>query len=64
MLDSSFQEDIPLQMGMFPVKRQAKVAESFVRYAPIPSRPAILAPEEITAHREEWMNLWKETMLP
>jgi len=64
MLDSSFQEDIPLQMGMFPVKTQAKVPEAFVQYAPIPSRPAILAPEEITAHREEWLNLWKETMLP
>jgi thiamine transport system substrate-binding protein len=63
MLGSSFQEDIPLQMGMFPARAQAKIPEAFAQYAPIPSRPAILAPEEITAHREEWMNLWKETML-
>jgi thiamine transport system substrate-binding protein len=64
MLNSAFQEDIPLQMGMFPVKIGAVVPDAFVKYAPVPSQPAILAPEDIAAHRDEWMNRWKETMLP
>jgi thiamine transport system substrate-binding protein len=64
MLNSAFQEDIPLQMSMFPVKSGAALPDAFAKYAPIPSQPATLAPEEITAHRDEWMNRWKETMLP
>jgi thiamine transport system substrate-binding protein len=64
MLDKAFQEDVPLQMGMFPVTRGAAIPDAFVKYAPVPSRPAILAPEDIAAHREEWMSRWKETMLP
>jgi thiamine transport system substrate-binding protein len=64
MLETDFQEDIPLQMGMFPVNPHAKAPEAFTTFAPIPTRPAILAPEEISAHRDEWLNLWKETMLP
>jgi thiamine transport system substrate-binding protein len=64
MLNSAFQEDIPLQMGMFPVKHGAAVPDAFATYAPFPSRPAVLAPDEIDAHRDEWMSRWKETMLP
>jgi thiamine transport system substrate-binding protein len=64
MLSSAFQEDVPLQMSMYPVKTGAALPEAFTKFAPIPAQPAILAPEEITAHREEWMNAWKELMLP
>jgi thiamine transport system substrate-binding protein len=64
MLNSAFQEDIPLQMGMFPVQSGAAVPEAFTKYAPVPSRPATLAPDEIAAHRDEWMSRWKEMMLP
>lgn len=64
MLGSAFQEDIPLQMSMFPVKSGAAIPESFTKYAPVPSQPANLPPEEIAAHRDEWMNRWKELMLP
>jgi len=64
MLNSAFQEDIPLQMSMYPVKTGAAIPDAFTQFAPIPSRPATMAPEEIAAHRDEWMNRWKETMLP
>jgi thiamine transport system substrate-binding protein len=64
MLGSAFQEDIPVQMSMFPVKTGAALPDAFAKFAPIPSQPATLAPEEITAHREDWMNRWKELMLP
>jgi thiamine transport system substrate-binding protein len=64
MLNSAFQEDIPLQMGMSPVRRGAAIPDAFAKYAPVPSRPATLAPDEIDAHRDEWMSRWKETMLP
>ncbi len=64
LLSRAFQEDIPMQMAMFPVDPQAKLPDAFVQFAPAPSRPAILAPEEIASQREEWMSRWKEIMLP
>ncbi|MGB7539177.1 MAG: thiamine ABC transporter substrate-binding protein [Anaerolineales bacterium] len=64
LLSIPFQEDIPLQMAVFPVKAQAALPDAFIRFAPLPEQPAVLAPDEITAHREEWMETWKEIMLP
>jgi len=64
LLSRAFQEDIPEQMAMFPVDPQAKLPEAFVRFAVPPDRPAVLSPEDIAAHREEWMARWKEIMLP
>jgi thiamine transport system substrate-binding protein len=64
LLSIPFQEDIPLQMAVFPVNPQAALPDAFLRFAPLPGQPAALAPDEITAHREEWMQAWKEIMLP
>jgi thiamine transport system substrate-binding protein len=63
-LSVPFQEDIPLQMAMYPVNPQAALPDAFIRFAPLPGQPAVLAPDEIAAHREEWMEAWKEIMLP
>jgi thiamine transport system substrate-binding protein len=64
LLSRPFQEDIPLQMAMYPVDPEAKVPDAFLQFAAPSSRPATLAPDEIAAHREEWMSRWKEVMLP
>jgi thiamine transport system substrate-binding protein len=64
LLSRAFQEDVPMQMAMFPVDPQAGLPDAFVQFARAPSRPAVIAPEDIAAHREEWMALWKEIMLP
>ncbi len=63
-LSVPFQEDIPLQMAVFPVNPQAALPDAFIRFAPLPGQPAYLSPDEITAHREEWMSAWKAIMLP
>jgi thiamine transport system substrate-binding protein len=64
LLSVPFQEDIPLQMAVFPVNPRAALPDAFVRFAPLPAQPAALAADEITAHREEWMSAWKAVMLP
>jgi thiamine transport system substrate-binding protein len=64
LLSVPFQEDIPLQMAVFPVNPGAALPEAFTKFAPAPERPATLPPDEIAAHREEWMDAWKEVMLP
>ncbi len=63
MLGQRFQEDMPLQMFVFPVNPKAQLPEAFVKYAQIPSQPARLDPAQIAANREKWIQAWSELML-
>jgi thiamine transport system substrate-binding protein len=63
MLGSSFQEDLPLQMFVFPVNPDAALPDAFVRYAQVPEQPAFLPPPEIVQNREKWISAWSETVL-
>ncbi len=63
MLSVAFQEDMPLQMFVFPVNPQAQLDDAFTRFLDIPARPASISPEEIAANREQWIQAWTETIL-
>lgn len=63
MLSEQFQEDMPLQMFVFPVNPDATLPEEFVEYAQIPKQPAELDPAEIAANRERWIAEWTEVVL-
>lgn len=63
MLSPPFQEDIPLQMFVFPVNAEARLPQVFIDNVAIPEQPATLAPELIEANREAWINAWTETVL-
>ncbi len=63
MLSSQFQEDIPLKMFVFPANKNAALPDVFVEHAQTASNPATLPPEDIAAHREDWINAWTETVL-
>ena len=63
MLSEVFQEDMPLQMFVFPVNPDAALPEEFAQYAQIPDQPAELDPAEIAANREKWIQAWAETVL-
>jgi thiamine transport system substrate-binding protein len=63
MLSRRFQEDIPLQMFVFPARADARLPRVFEEFAEVPDDPATLAPEEIGAQRERWIDEWSETVL-
>ncbi|NPV76350.1 MAG: thiamine ABC transporter substrate-binding protein [Anaerolineae bacterium] len=63
MLGVSFQEDIPLQMFVYPVNSQAKLPEEFVKFAQIPAEPAMLPIDLIDQNREQWITAWDEAVL-
>jgi thiamine transport system substrate-binding protein len=63
MLGRRFQEDIPLQMFVFPVSREAALPPEFVEYAVVPEQPLELPPEEIEANREQWVDEWTRIVL-
>lgn len=63
MLSKRFQEDIPLQMFVFPVNQTAQLNETFQEFLAIPETPAFVSPEAIAANREVWIRDWTETVL-
>ena len=63
MLDLPFQNDIPLQMFVYPANENATLPEMFVQFGQIPTAPAAVAPADIEANREAWIDAWTNTML-
>ncbi len=63
MLDRRFQEDIPLQMFVFPANREARLPDVFVKHARKADTPANLSPSDIDGNRERWIEAWTETVL-
>ena len=63
MLSTTFQEDIPLQMFVFPVVDDAELPEVFVEHAELPEDPFQLDPFVIGENRETWIDEWTRTVL-
>lgn len=63
MLSQKFQEDLPMQMFVFPVNPNAALPDEFVKYAQIPQQPASLTPDDIAANREKWIQAWADVVL-
>ncbi len=63
MLSPAFQEELPLNMFVFPVREDAMLPEVFAEYALIPENPAVVDPADIEANREDWIQAWMEVML-
>lgn len=58
MLSRDFQQDIPLQMFVFPVNPQAALPEVFETHAEPASQPLQLDPADIAANRDAWLDAW------
>jgi thiamine transport system substrate-binding protein len=63
MFGAQFQEDMPLQMFVYPVNPSAALPEEFVKYAQVPTQPASLMPDEIAANRDRWIQQWTDVVL-
>jgi thiamine transport system substrate-binding protein len=63
MLSKRFQEDIPLNMIVFPVNSTALLPAEFSKYIQIPGQPAVISPDDIAANREKWIEAWRAGML-
>jgi len=63
MLSTRFQEDVPLQMFVYPVNPSAQLPEAFIKHAQTAEQTASIAPEEIAANRDKWIDEWTEVVL-
>jgi thiamine transport system substrate-binding protein len=63
ILSRGFQEDIPLQMFVFPANSTAKLPDVFVKHAVVADRPVIISPSSIEANRDSWIEAWTNVVL-
>jgi thiamine transport system substrate-binding protein len=63
MLNTSFQEDMPLQMYVYPVNPKAALPDVFQKYAQLPAQPAQLSPDLIAKNRDAWIQAWNGVVL-
>ncbi len=63
MLTPTFQNDVPLNMFVFPVISSATLPEAFAEHAQIAEDPLILDPAEVEAQRNAWTDRWVEIVL-
>jgi thiamine transport system substrate-binding protein len=63
MLSQPFQEDIPLNMFVFPANETAALPEAFVDWVQVPGETAVVDPAQIDANREAWIEAWTEVVL-
>src|SRR5512139_2965018 len=63
MLGRQFQEDVPLQMFVYPVNPDAALPEEFTKYAQAPEQAATMAPDVIAEKRDAWIEAWTNVMM-
>jgi len=63
LLSKEFQEDMPMQMFVFPVLPAAALPEDFITASQIPETVGLLNSALIAAHRDAWINEWANLML-
>ncbi|GAA1898708.1 thiamine ABC transporter substrate-binding protein [Streptomyces sodiiphilus] len=63
LLSPAFQEDVPLQMFVHPVREGVELPEVFTAYGEQIDEPAELDPQTITENREQWVKEWTSLVI-
>lgn len=60
LLSLPFQNDMPENMYVYPVRDDATLPEAFVKYSVTIDDPLVLPPEEVGAKRDAWLEQWTQ----
>ncbi|GGS88458.1 MULTISPECIES: thiamine ABC transporter substrate-binding protein [Streptomyces] len=63
LVSKRFQEDMPLNMFVYPVAKGAAVPADFTKYGPAAKDPETMAPGRIAANRDQWVRSWTSLVL-
>jgi thiamine transport system substrate-binding protein len=63
LLGTAFQEDMPLNMYVYPVVDDATLPDVFTKFAVVPDQPLSLPPDQIAANRDQWIDQWTTVVL-
>jgi thiamine transport system substrate-binding protein len=63
LLTKRFQDDMPLNMFVYPVREGAQVPPEFTEYGPQAKDPETMDPAKIADNRDEWVKSWTSLVL-
>jgi thiamine transport system substrate-binding protein len=63
LLSVPVQEDIPGQMAVYPVNRDAQVPEAFAAFSKVDVEPAAVGAAEIAQNLDRWIDDWTKAVL-
>lgn len=63
LLTKTFQDDMPLNMFVYPVREGAQVPEEFTKYGPQAEDPETMDPAKIADNRDDWVKSWTSLVL-
>jgi thiamine transport system substrate-binding protein len=63
LLTKEFQQDMPLNMFVYPVVAGAKVPAEFTAYGPQAKDPETMDPAKIADNRDDWVKSWTSLVL-
>lgn len=63
LLTKEFQEDMPLNMFVYPVREAAQVPPEFTKFGPQAKDPETMAPGTIADNRDQWVKSWTSLVL-
>ncbi|CAL9590675.1 Thiamine-binding periplasmic protein [Streptomyces sp. enrichment culture] len=63
LIGKRFQEDMPLNMFVYPVTEGAQVPPEFVKYGPQAEDPETMDPAKIADRRDPWIKSWTSLVL-
>jgi thiamine transport system substrate-binding protein len=63
MLGTAYQEDVPLNMFVYPANVSAALPDSFVEFGPLVETALAIDPEVIEANRDDWTDRWNDIVL-
>ena len=62
LISKKFQDDMPLQMFVNPVAKDAALPELFTKHGVVVDKPETMAPEKIAEKREAWIQQWSSLL--
>ncbi|MFJ2827097.1 thiamine ABC transporter substrate binding subunit [Streptomyces sp. NPDC087263] len=63
LITKQFQDDMPLNMFVYPVVEGAKVPAEFTEFGPQAKDPETMAPSKIAENRDQWVKSWTSLVL-
>ncbi|MGC9498661.1 thiamine ABC transporter substrate-binding protein [Streptomyces sp. WG7] len=63
LIGKEFQDDMPLNMFVYPVREGTQIPEAFRKFGPQAEDPQTMEPAKIAANRDQWVKSWTSLVL-
>ncbi|ANB08828.1 ABC transporter substrate-binding protein [Streptomyces ambofaciens] len=63
LIGKEFQDDMPLNMFVYPVREGARIPEAFRKFGPQAEDPQTMDPAKIADNRDQWVKSWTSLVL-